>query len=64
MVHTRYKGDSGVWFEVFNEPYARKAATKPFPAAGENVPDEEYPWDLWSAGRHPINVSTRPRARP
>lgn len=47
-IANHYKGDSGVWFEVFNEPYARKAPN-PFPAAGVNEDDSEYPWDLWSA---------------
>jgi aryl-phospho-beta-D-glucosidase BglC (GH1 family) len=46
-IANRYKGDSGVWFEVFNEPYVRKA-TKPFPAEGTNEDDADYPWDLWT----------------
>jgi aryl-phospho-beta-D-glucosidase BglC (GH1 family) len=44
----RYKSDSGVWFELFNEPYNRKA-DKPFPAEGVNEEDKDYPWDLWTA---------------
>ncbi|HEX4335323.1 MAG TPA: cellulase family glycosylhydrolase [Polyangiaceae bacterium] len=43
----RYKSDSGVWFELYNEPYSRKAAT-PFPSAGVNEDEKDYPWDLWS----------------
>jgi hypothetical protein len=43
----RYKDDSGVWFELFNEPYSRKAETA-FPSAGVNDEDADYPWDLWS----------------
>jgi hypothetical protein len=46
-VANRYKGDDGVWFELFNEPYTRKAA-QPFPAFGVNEEEEEYPWDLWT----------------
>jgi hypothetical protein len=46
-IATRYKNDSGVWFELMNEPYVRKAAA-PFPADGVNLPDSEYPWDLWT----------------
>ncbi|MEY4576900.1 MAG: hypothetical protein RL701_1603 [Pseudomonadota bacterium] len=46
-IATRYKGDSGVWFELFNEPYSRKA-DKPFPSEGANYDDKDYPWDLWS----------------
>jgi hypothetical protein len=47
-IATRYKGDSGVWFELYNEPYSRKAAT-PFPSAGVNEDDKDYPWDLWTS---------------
>ncbi len=47
-IATRYKGDSGVWFEVFNEPYARKATT-PFPSSGVNEDEKDYPWDLWTS---------------
>jgi Cellulase (glycosyl hydrolase family 5) len=36
-----YKGDSGVWFELFNEPYSRKADQT-------NEEDADYPWDLWA----------------
>jgi Cellulase (glycosyl hydrolase family 5) len=43
----RYKDDSGVWFELLNEPYTRKA-TQPFPHEGENEEEKDYPWDLWS----------------
>jgi hypothetical protein len=43
----RYKDDSGVWFELFNEPYTREA-TVPFPGEGTNEAAEDYPWDLWS----------------
>ena len=46
-IASRYKGDSGVWFEVFNEPYSRKAATA-FPSAGVNEEEKDYPWDLWT----------------
>lgn len=46
-IAARYKDDSAVWFELFNEPYSRKA-TKPFPSEGENHDDSEYPWDLWT----------------
>lgn len=47
-IAARYKDDSGVWFELFNEPYSRKA-DKAFPADGVNHSDAEYPWDLWTA---------------
>lgn len=47
----RYKDDDGVWFEVYNEPYSRKATT-PFPSAGENQAEEDYPWDLWAEFMH------------
>lgn len=47
-VASRYKDDSGVWFELFNEPYSRKA-TLPFPHAGENQDEADYPWDLWTS---------------
>jgi hypothetical protein len=46
-IANRYKGDSGVWFELFNEPYSRKATT-PFPSAGTNEDESDYPWDLWT----------------
>lgn len=46
-IATKYKGDSGVWFELFNEPYVRKAGA-PFPADGENDEEANYPWDLWA----------------
>jgi hypothetical protein len=46
-IATRYKDDSGVWFELYNEPYSRKATT-PFPSAGVNEDEKDYPWDLWS----------------
>ena len=50
-IATRYKDDSGVWFELFNEPYSRLAA-QPFPADGINGEDADYPWDLWSEFMH------------
>ncbi len=46
-IAARYKDDSGVWFELYNEPYSR-TAPHPFPAAGVDQTDEDYPWDLWS----------------
>src|SRR6185436_7452871 len=46
-IAARYKDDSGVWFELFNEPYSR-LAPNPFPADGVNGEDSDYPWDLWS----------------
>lgn len=46
-IANRYKGDSGVFFELFNEPYVRKAGA-PFPADGVNDEEANYPWDLWS----------------
>ena len=45
-VAARYKGDDGVWFELYNEPYARKATTTTDP--GPNVAEADYPWDLWT----------------
>lgn len=47
-IAARYKDDSGVWFELFNEPYSRKAPDK-FPAEGANEEEADYPWDLWTA---------------
>ena len=47
-IATHYKNDSGVWFELMNEPYVRKA-TSPFPAFGTNMDESEYPWDLWTS---------------
>jgi hypothetical protein len=47
----RYKDDSGVWFELFNEPYSRKAP-QPFPADGVNGEEADYPWDLWTEFMH------------
>jgi hypothetical protein len=44
----RYKSDSGIWFELFNEPYSRKAVT-PFPSFGVNEAEKDYSWDLWTA---------------
>ena len=41
-IAARYKDDSGVWFELFNEPYSRKAETA-FPSAGVNEDDADYP---------------------
>jgi hypothetical protein len=51
-VANRYKNDSGVWFELMNEPYMRKA-TRDFPLKGIASVDEfpasgEYHWDIWS----------------
>ena len=46
-IAARYKGDSGVWFELLNEPYTRKAIA-PFPSEGVNEADQDYPWDLWT----------------
>jgi hypothetical protein len=46
-VATRYATDDGVWFELFNEPYTRKAPGA-FPGVGENEEEPEYPWDLWT----------------
>jgi hypothetical protein len=46
-VASRYKSDSAVWFELFNEPYTRKAV-QPYPAVGPNEEESEYPWDLWT----------------
>jgi hypothetical protein len=50
-VAARYKDDDGVWFELFNEPYSRKA-DKPFPHEGVNDEEADYPWDLWSEYMH------------
>lgn len=50
-IAVRYKDDGGVWFELFNEPYSRKAA-QPFPADGVNDEEADYPWDLWSEFMH------------
>jgi len=47
-VANHYKDDSGVWFELYNEPYSRKATT-PFPSAGVNEDEADYPWDLWTS---------------
>ena len=47
QIAARYKDDSGVWFEILNEPYVR-AANAPFPAAGVNMAEQDYPWDLWT----------------
>lgn len=46
-VANHYKTDSGVWFELFNEPYTRKAVT-PFPSFGANEAEKDYSWDLWT----------------
>lgn len=46
-IAARYRDDSGVWFELYNEPYSR-VAPDPFPAAGVNQEEADYPWDLWS----------------
>ena len=46
-VANHYKADSGVWFELFNEPYTRKAVT-PFPSFGANEAEKDYSWDLWT----------------
>ena len=46
-IAARYAADSGVWFELFNEPYTRKAA-KNFPGEGDNDLERDYPWDLWT----------------
>jgi hypothetical protein len=46
-IAARYKDDSGVWFELYNEPYSR-TAPDPFPAAGANQEEVDYPWDLWA----------------
>ena len=46
-IAARYKEDSGVFFELFNEPYVRKAGA-PFPADGVNDDEANYPWDLWA----------------
>ena len=46
-IATRYKADSGVWFELYNEPYSRKAVA-PFPSFGANEMEKDYAWDLWS----------------
>ena len=50
-IASRYKDDSGVWFELFNEPYSRKAES-PFPSAGVNEDEADYPWDLWAEFMH------------
>jgi hypothetical protein len=41
----RYKADSGIWYELFNEPYAKTAS-------GDEVRDANYPWDLWTDVMH------------
>ena len=46
-IAARYKDDSGVWFELFNEPYTRLAKAS-FPGEGANQEDKDYPWDLWT----------------
>ena len=46
-VASRYMGDSGVWFELYNEPYSRKAISS-FPAFGANEEEKDYSWDLWT----------------
>lgn len=50
-IAAKYKDDSGVWFELFNEPYSRKAGA-PFPAEGTNDEEANYPWDLWAEFMH------------
>lgn len=44
----RYKDDSAVWFELFNEPYTRLADSSGYPAVGANEEEPAYPWDLWT----------------
>ena len=46
-VANHYKSDSGIWFELMNEPYSRKAVT-PFPSFGANENEKDYSWDLWN----------------
>jgi hypothetical protein len=46
-IAARYKDDSGVRFELFNEPYTRMASSS-FPGVGPNEEDKDYPWDLWT----------------
>lgn len=46
-IANRYKSDSAVWFELFNEPYTR-LAQQPYPAVGPNEEEKDYPWELWT----------------
>jgi Cellulase (glycosyl hydrolase family 5) len=46
-IANRYKSDSAIWFELFNEPYTR-LANEPYPAVGPNQEEQDYPWELWS----------------
>ena len=46
-VANHYKSDSGIWFELMNEPYSRKAVTA-FPSFGANESEKDYSWDLWT----------------
>lgn len=46
-VARRYKDDSAVFFELFNEPYTRKSGG-PYPAVGPDEDEPDYPWELWS----------------
>jgi hypothetical protein len=46
-IANRYKSDSAIWFELFNEPYTRRAVD-PYPAVGPNEEEKDYPWELWS----------------
>jgi hypothetical protein len=46
-IATKYSGDDGIWFELFNEPYTRLAPSS-FPGQGANQDEQDYPWDLWS----------------
>jgi hypothetical protein len=50
-IANRYKNDSAVWFELFNEPYTR-LANEPYPAVGPNEEEPDYPWELWSEVMH------------
>jgi hypothetical protein len=46
-IANRYKNDSAIWFELFNEPYTR-LANEPYPAVGPNEEEADYPWELWT----------------
>jgi hypothetical protein len=61
-IAARYADDSGVWFELFNEPYSRKAA-QPFPSDGVNDEEADYPWDLWSEFMHTQIQAIRDQAQ-
>lgn len=52
-VAKRYKSDSGVFFELMNEPYEHVDTLQPFgtPQIAENKvfpPEDQYDWEMWT----------------